>query len=114
MPRINIIPLVVHVDTKYPLTAQLEECFSIQYNLTNYRTSEVQLRYEIENSNDIYISGFSKNSLKIQPGSTSLVEVYAVATKAGEIKVPSIKVTDEASNQVLSGANYHHTISINF
>ena len=114
MPRINIIPLSVDVSTKYPLSAQLEECFTIQYRLANYRSTEVQIRYEIESSNDIYISGFSKNSLKILPGGSESVEVFAVATKAGELKVPSIKITDEISNQVLCGTNYHNSISITF
>jgi hypothetical protein len=98
MPRVNIIPLIIHVDMKFPLTVQLEECFNIQYNLTNYRNSETQLRYEIENTNDIYISGFSKNSLKIPSGGSATVEVFAVGIKAGELKVPSIKITDELSS----------------
>ena len=83
MPRVNVMPLLVHVDTKYPLSAQLDECFSINYNLMNYRSNEAQIRYEIESSSDIYLSGFSRNSLKILPGASVSIELFAVATKAG-------------------------------
>ena len=72
------------------------------------------MRYEIESSNDIFISGFAKDSLKIASGESALVEVYAVGMKGGQLKVPSIKITDEQSNQVLTDVNYYNTISINF
>lgn len=114
MSKINIVPLQVQVDLKSPISANLEEMFPLQYTILNCKTEPVLLRYDLENSGDFFVTGFSKRKIELGAEERLTIEVSAIPLKAGLLKLPILKVTDIDSKTAISNPVNQNTIKINF
>ena len=74
----------------------------------------VKLRYDVENSSDFFVTGFSKRKMELGSGEEVAIEVSVIALKAGFLKLPILKVTDAESKTPISNPVNQNTIKINF
>jgi Gryzun, putative Golgi trafficking len=70
----------------------------------NLKQESIKLRYEIDNSSDFFINGFSKRKIELKGGEEPVIEVNVIPLKTGLLKLPVLKVTDVASKQIISNS----------
>ena len=79
-----------------------------------YHKEMFQLKYEIQNSSDFFVSGFTKKRTVIEPEQTIEINVKLIPLNTGLLKLPIMKISDTELKKVLINSPHQKLIKVNY
>ena len=87
----------IHVRFDAPEHVILNSLFDIKYTIENLTADKLNLKLTLGSCSYIYLRGDTDLSLKLEPKTTYVHEVKALAAKIGLFELPTIKIVSKTT-----------------
>lgn len=96
----------------FPALSKMGSQIKLNYLIKNNSGNSLDVLYSISDSSDFFVSGYTRQTIRIQEENTTSIVIEAVPLRPGHRRLPNMKITSPSGERVYIDQKASYSIKV--